>query len=192
MARITHRYDFPSRFVAGTVGEPGHRAFYLQAREDNRLTTVECEKEQVKILTEHLERILDELARMVGADIPPATEVSADLAPLDMPLEVEFRVGTMTLAWDTQADAVAIELFSASSDDEGQDLTDPDAEDVTETEERESVEVRLTPAQARDFIARSRALVAAGRPACPFCQQPMDPAGHICPRANGYRRPLFE
>lgn len=190
MARIIHRYDFPSRFVAGTVGEPGHRAFYLQAREDNRLTTVECEKEQVKILSEHLERILDELTRMVGAEIPPAREASTDLAPLDMPLEVEFRVGTMTLAWDTQTDAVAIELFSVVGDDEGADESGGPEDEAGEA--RESMEVRLTPAQARDFIARSQALVAAGRPACPFCQQPMDPTGHICPRANGYRRPLFE
>lgn len=191
MARITHRFDFPTRFVAGTVGEPGHRAFYLQAREDNRLTTVECEKEQVKILSEHLERILDELSRMVGAAIPPAQDSSADLAPLDMPLEVEFRVGTMTLAWDTQTDAVAIELFSVASQDEDADEPAVDDEDLG-AEARESMEVRLSPVQAREFIARSRALVAAGRPACPFCQQPMDPTGHVCPRANGYRRPLFE
>jgi hypothetical protein len=31
-------------------------------------------------------------------------------------------------------------------------------------------------------------VVSAGRPACPFCSQPLDPSGHICPRANGYRR----
>ncbi|MCB1239503.1 MAG: DUF3090 family protein, partial [Tetrasphaera sp.] len=35
---------------------------------------------------------------------------------------------------------------------------------------------------------RAGALVAAGRPPCPFCGQALDPSGHICPRANGYRR----
>ena len=51
--------------------------------------------------------------------------------------------------------------------------------------------VKITPSYARDFVARAQALVAAGRPPCPFCLQPLDPSGHICPRANGYRRPLF-
>ena len=50
--------------------------------------------------------------------------------------------------------------------------------------------VKITASYARDFVARAQALVAAGRPPCPFCLQPLDPSGHICPRANGYRRPL--
>ena len=48
--------------------------------------------------------------------------------------------------------------------------------------------VRASVRQVVDFIDRARKVVAAGRPACPFCQQPLDPGGHICPRANGYRR----
>ena len=46
----------------------------------------------------------------------------------------------------------------------------------------------LPPDQAREFARRAGALVAAGRPPCPFCGQALDPSGHICPRANGYRR----
>ena len=44
---------------------------------------------------------------------------------------------------------------------------------------------------ARAFARRCTRLVQAGRPPCPFCGGPLDPTGHICPRANGYRRPLF-
>jgi uncharacterized repeat protein (TIGR03847 family) len=46
----------------------------------------------------------------------------------------------------------------------------------------------MAPAQARAFARRCARVVSAGRPACPFCGQPLDPTGHICPRANGYRR----
>jgi uncharacterized repeat protein (TIGR03847 family) len=48
--------------------------------------------------------------------------------------------------------------------------------------------VRLTPQAARVFIERARRVVAAGRPPCPLCGQPLDPAGHLCPRHNGYHR----
>jgi len=40
MARQVHLYDPPERFVAGTVGEPGQRTFFLQARGQGRLTSV--------------------------------------------------------------------------------------------------------------------------------------------------------
>ncbi len=46
----------------------------------------------------------------------------------------------------------------------------------------------ITPAGARAFCKRAQAVVAAGRPPCQFCGGPMDPAGHLCPRANGFRR----
>ena len=44
------------------------------------------------------------------------------------------------------------------------------------------------PAATREFIARAKRVVDAGRPPCPFCGQPLDPSGHLCPRHNGYRR----
>ena len=66
MAILVHRYDAPDRFVAGTVGQPGERAFFLQAREGNRMTSVACEQ-QVSVLAEHLDRVLDEVLRRVPA-----------------------------------------------------------------------------------------------------------------------------
>src|SRR3954454_11637437 len=102
MAILVHRYDEPDRFVAGTVGQPGERAFFLQAREGNRITSVACEKQQVSVLAEHLTRMLDEvvLRGMNDAPMPnPATQVR-DTQPLDAPITEEFRVGTMTLAWE--------------------------------------------------------------------------------------------
>ena len=42
-----YAYDPPDRFVAGTVGQPGQRAFYLQATASGRTTSVALEKGQV-------------------------------------------------------------------------------------------------------------------------------------------------
>ena len=97
MAILVHRYDAPDRFVAGTVGQPGERTFFLQAREGNRITSVACEKQQVSVLAEHLDRVLDEVLRRSSGktDVPPAARASTDTQPLDAPITEEFRVGTL-------------------------------------------------------------------------------------------------
>lgn len=198
MAIVEHRYDAPDRFVSGTVGEPGDRTFFLQARQGNRLTSVTCEKQQVSVLAEHVDRVLAEIGRLSGGlvAVPPQRTSAYDNEPLDAPISEEFRVGTMTIAWDPADARIVIEMFAVGDEeveidfeamaDEAEALARAEAERAGEV-----LIVRIAPTAARDFVARSMALVAAGRPACPFCQQPIDPEGHICPRANGYRRPLF-
>jgi uncharacterized repeat protein (TIGR03847 family) len=197
MAILVHRYDAPDRFVAGTVGLPGERAFFLQAREGNRITSVACEKQQVSVLAEHLDKVLDEVVRRSAGeiDVPPASASARDVDPLDAPITEEFRVGTMTIAWDPSIDRIVIELFSNVDTDEDESEADPAGSAApAESEEINADEVfvvKITASYARDFVARAQALVSAGRPPCPFCLQPLDPKGHVCPRANGYRRPLF-
>lgn len=199
MAIVEHRYDTPDRFVSGTVGEPGDRTFFFQARQGNRLTSVVAEKQQVSVLAEHVDRVLGEISRLTGGlvPVPPKRETAYDNEPLDAPITEEFRVGTMTIAWDPNDSRIVIEMFSVTEDDSEIDLDETSAEDaeaIARAEAERAGEVlivRIPPNVARDFVARSMALVAAGRPACPFCEQPIDPDGHICPRANGYRRPLF-
>jgi uncharacterized repeat protein (TIGR03847 family) len=204
MAILVHRYDSPDRFVAGTVGQPGERTFFLQAREGNRITSVVVEKQQASVLAEHLDKVLDEVLRRSGpaADVPPAREKPSDFDPLDAPITEEFRVGTMTIAWDAEINRIVIELFSNVDDeDESEEAADdldlPSAAAAAALEAADEVDadevfvVKISAAYARDFVARAQALVSAGRPPCPFCLQPLDPAGHVCPRANGYRRPLF-
>jgi len=192
MATLVHRYDAPDRFVAGAVGQPGERTFFLQAREGNRITSVACEKQQVSVLAEHMDRVLDEVRRRSSgvAAVPPPARQTTDTEPLDAPITEEFRVGTMTIAWDPNIDRVVVELFSTVEPDE-EETADPPAVEPDEIEADEVFVIKITASYARDFVARAQALVSAGRPPCPFCLQPLDPAGHICPRANGYRRPLF-
>src|SRR4051794_41854740 len=119
MPRLVFEYDPPERFVAGTVGEPGQRTFFLQARGGGRVTSVALEKQQVAVLAERVEALLDEVVRRsVGeADVPAVTPAeAADTAPLDTPIEEEFRVGTMALAWDTDAERVVIEAQALTED----------------------------------------------------------------------------
>ena len=198
MAILVHRYDAPDRFVAGTVGTPGERTFFLQAREGNRITSVACEKQQVSVLAEHLDRVLDEIVRRgaAGSGSTVGTGRARDVDPLDAPIAEEFRVGTMTIAWDPSIDRIVIELFSNIDSDAEEPETAGDQPAAgtdleAEVEADEVFVIKITASYAREFVTRAQALVAAGRPPCPFCLQPIEPTGHICPRANGYRRALF-
>jgi uncharacterized repeat protein (TIGR03847 family) len=211
--REVFQYDEPERFVVGTVGEPGHRTFFLQARAGSRLTSVALEKEQVSILAQRLDALLDEVVRRTGGDAGPrgvpalAPAELADTGPLEQPIEEEFRVGTMTLAWDADDGRAVIEALAVGPADEadpneadpddaaeaaaaretdGDDVDDADIDDAHD--ERSVLVVRLGGAAARAFVVRALAVVGAGRPPCPLCGQPLDPEGHICPRQNGYRR----
>ncbi|MEV8371142.1 DUF3090 domain-containing protein [Kribbella sp. NPDC056861] len=191
MARVVHSYDDPDRFVAGTVGEPGARTFFLQARAGNRLTSVACEKEQVMALAERLDVMLDEVARRFDREPVEQTTLD-DTDPLEQPIEEEFRAGTMTLAWEADTDKVVIEVFAVVATEQAElEESDPVAA-ALESEDAEVFIVRISEEQARSFARRAVALVASGRPSCPFCGRPIDPEGHICPRANGYRRHVRE
>jgi len=178
-------FDPPERFVAGTVGQPGDRTFYLQATGAGRTVSVALEKVQVQVLAERLDELLETVRRTTDADVPIlAPRELEDTAPLDAPVEEEFRVGTMGLAWESETERCVIEAL-AQAQDEQQAEVEPlgDAE-----EGPDGLRVRLTGTMARAFIRRAQRVVAAGRPPCPLCSLPLDPEGHICPRQNGHRR----
>lgn len=182
MARIVNTFDPVERFVAGTVGEPGERSFFLQARTGNRLTSVLLEKAQVIAIVERLQLLLRELKR-VDPSIVVET-LPRDDKPLDQPIVEEFRVGVISLSWLSDREMVSIELQGVSDQDsEDQELLSDDIEDAPDL-----LRIILTPGQTEAFTTRTLAVVGAGRPPCPFCGLPLDPRGHVCPRANGYRR----
>ncbi len=183
MPRAIHIFRSPDRFVAGTVGEPGDRTFYLQVSQEGRLVSVLLEKQQVQILAERIGALLTEVHRRFGAELPPEDVAVDDLDPLQMPVDAEFRVGTMGLGWEADAGAVVVELLAVTDTplDESVVLDDTD-------EGPDTVRVFLDPAEARRFSARTALIVEAGRPPCPLCGRPLDPSGHICVRTNGYRR----
>jgi uncharacterized repeat protein (TIGR03847 family) len=192
MAPLVHGFDPPERFVAGTVGPPGHRTFFLQARAGARMTSVALEKQQVAVLAERIDELLDEVMASPGntALIPAVAPLDLDDAePLDQPIEEEFRAGTMTLAWDGTSQRIIIEVFPFVEATEVPDDVGDDVEvELEEPDPEEVFVVRITAGAARAFVKRAAAVVEAGRPSCPFCGNPIDPEGHLCVRANGFRR----
>lgn len=195
---MTHQvfaFEPPERFVAGTVGPPGERTFYLQARGGGRLVSVVLEKVQVTLLAEKLEELLAEAHQRFSLELPGPSTNPPDNDPLDSPVDEEFRVGTLGLAFDVEDNSVIIEAiatddtaeFDAETDDVGEE--DDDGSDApTISDDLDRLRVRLTPVAVRDFIDRARRVIAAGRPPCPLCGQPLDTSGHLCPRHNGYHR----
>jgi uncharacterized repeat protein (TIGR03847 family) len=187
MARHRYIFDPPERFVAGTVGEPGDRTFFIQARDGGRVVSVVLEKIQVSVLAERLGELLAELDRrgvepavkavVVGPDGP------LDTAPLDEPLNEAFRAGSLTLGWDVDDELVLVEARAADEDGEA---IDPDEDDDEDEDGPDLLRVRLTAMAARAFVDRANQVVAAGRLPCPLCGMPLDPQGHICPRRNGH------
>ena len=169
---MRHLFTRPDRFVTGTVGEPGERAFYLQLRSSSRLFSVSVEKAQVQAIATRLDVMIAEIRK--SNPLTTIEKFPIDDAPLESPVDAEFQVGAMSLTWDEETSLICLELY--------------ELEDDEEESEGEVAEVNLTVGMATAFSTRSKAVVNAGRLPCPFCGIPIDPRGHLCPRANGYRR----
>ena len=135
------------------------------------------------MLAERIDELLDEVMSSSGTEtlIPAVAPVGLeDSGPLEQPIDEQFRAGTMTLSWDPGIARVVIEVFplTETADDEVEDEPDPE----------EVFLVRLEAGPARAFVQRASLVIEAGRPDCPFCGSPIDPEGHLCVRANGFRR----
>jgi uncharacterized repeat protein (TIGR03847 family) len=168
---------------AGAVGEPGQRAFYLQARSDDVQLTVLLEKEQVQLLATEAVAFLDRIADEHPEDAISLPESVADLREPTVPL---FRARLIGIGFDPERELVLIELRERAEDDDEDDEEGAAVEEVVVPDEGEGWIARIyaTRPQVRAMAARSAAVVAAGRPPCPLCEQPMDPTGHRCPRWN--------
>ena len=191
MTRRISNFNAPDRFIAGTIGEPGHRAFFLQARQGGAIVSVAAEKTQVAVLAANLAALLDTLAERGVEGIPPdAGDRPIDDEPLGEPLVEAFRIGAMTIGWDSASKMVVIQAAALTAD-EGDDeesasivnavIADDDAADGPDL-----IRVRLSPAEIRAFVARTAMVISGGRPLCPRCGQPLDPQGHICTRPTAY------
>jgi uncharacterized repeat protein (TIGR03847 family) len=216
MPRRLFQFDPPDRFVAGTIGQPGNRTFFLQARRAGQIVSVVLEKVQVAVLAERLGVLLDELeARGIAL---PSEVVLPDSSPLDEPINESFRATTLTLGWDGDAEQILVEARAEDDEDDDDDdddeaeviaEDDPDVIDLSavegiagspagellaafegidedDLEGPDTLRVRLSVEVARAFVNRAVEVISAGRLPCPLCGQPLDPQGHICPRRNGH------
>ena len=188
---MTESFELPTPdyFTTGTVGEPGQRVFYLQAREAGVVVTLKVEKEQIATLADYVAGLLVKL--------PTVGPVNVDM-PLLEPVEAAWAVGSLGLGYDESIDRlVVIANETAESDDDAdgddaeEERTNVAAEIAARIDEAEdagegaTARFLITRAQAAAFVERARSLVRAGRPTCPMCSQPKDP-GHVCPRSNGH------
>ena len=158
----------PDRFTAGAVGEPGARVFFLQAVEGTQVVSLRLEKQQVGALGQYLQGVLNDLP------VVPVTERPSDMDLVE-PVVAEWVVGTLGVAYATEAARIVRQA------DERVDGDDEDEEEAG------LARFHLTRAQVVAFCEHADSLVAAGRPPCPICGQPMDPDGHVCPRSNGHK-----
>ena len=179
MPTLVHEFDWPDRFVVGTVGRPGERTFYLQARTGARSTSVALEKEQSAVLAEKIDELLDELVadQTNGVSVPADIPVELiDNDPLDQPVEEQFRAGAMLLGWDPKTSQIVIEAYPVEAPPDEDDVApDPDADGPSEV-----LLVRIPVGTARAFVQRTRQVVRAGRPTCVICGKPVDEDGHAC------------
>ncbi len=162
------------RFVTGTVGEPGERQFFVQVRSSNRLISATLEKSQAQTMAQRLDLLVKQVLK---EDLSLKVQIpTRDDLPLEQPIDSDFVIGAISISWDGQQQRVIIELYAIN-----------DSEDEDQVEDAD-VTFWITISQAQGFVVRTNAVVNAGRLPCPFCAIPIDPRGHLCPRANGYRR----
>jgi len=172
-------------FTAGTVGPPGQRVFFLQARAAGQVVTLKCEKQQVEALGQFLERLLQDLPAPGDGPLPTVLELLE-------PIEPSWIAGQLGVAWEADLDrfVIAVEELDTTAleqdDDEDEDDDLPPGLDLSPDAslDRGTMRLLVTRGQALAFAGRAAELVASGRPACRFCGLPMDPEGHPCPRMN--------
>ena len=179
------QFDSVDALGTGAVGQPGQRAFYIQARNEGAQLTVLLEKQQVALFATEVTAFLDRIADEYPEDtvvLPPSV---AELREPTVPL---FRARLIGLGFDPERELVLIELRERPEDeDDDEELDDERAglgPDGPDDGEGFVARIYATRAQVRALAARGATVVAAGRPDCDLCGQPMDPAGHRCPRWN--------
>jgi uncharacterized repeat protein (TIGR03847 family) len=175
-------FDPVERFVVGTVGVPGERTFFIQARTGSSLVSVALEKAQVAAIADRVLQILREIR--LSEPLIIIDRVSNDDQPLETPIDEEFRVGVIGLAYLADRRLIEIDLQAIAESDNAED----ELLEIDTDSDQEILRVMMTLGYAESFARRANAVVAAGRAPCPFCGGPIDPNGHLCPRANGYRR----
>jgi uncharacterized repeat protein (TIGR03847 family) len=164
-------FDNVEHVTFGTVGEPGHRLFLLQVAGDGELLTVKLEKQQVSAICTYVAELL--------ADLPSPGHPPDD-HDLRSPSEPAWAVGSISVSYDDELDRMVIEVeeYTGSETEQGDVMNEPNM-----------ARVRATREQCASLIIHGTSLVEAGRPPCPLCGYPLDPAGHACPRTNGHRPP---
>lgn len=175
MSRQVFNLEKVDRFTLGTVGQPGERQFFIQARKVGQVFSFALEKGQAQALTERFREILKEskLSKV---------QLERDISPLDTPIESEFELGVMAISWKYDSDLITFEaqgVTNLQSDRVFDEIVGDEVDDAPPI-----LRVTLTPMQVRSFVDRAASVIKAGRQPCMFCGAPINLDGHFCPRAN--------
>ena len=167
---VFHEFDDVDKFTIGTIGEPGARVFYLQIRAEGLRLAVKCEKQQASAISDYLRRVLNDLPEPTERPIAAAMELMG-------PIDAAFVLGPVGLGYDRSNDMVLLQLEEVIPVDE-------EGEPLDEDPDRGHIRMFLTRNQAHAFCSHAENIVAAGRPSCVWCANPINPDGHFCVRMN--------
>lgn len=185
MPRIELDLNPVTHITTDAIGQPGKRVFYIQGRKDDEIVTLIVEKVQIQTLALGVEDFLAELAQRFP-DLPEASpEYDEALMRILPPVDPLFRIGELALAYDADNDMsilIAREITSVDEAEQGEGELSP-----ADEEETSVVRFWCTRTQLRAMCRWGLEVAAQGRPICPYCGQPMDPAGHLCPKRNGHK-----
>lgn len=165
---------------AEALGRPGNRRFRLIARSRSGSASLWLEKEQLLELARYLDQLLSEKGDMpvlrVEVQVPPP---ELPHAPRDFPRhpDVEFQVGQLQIGIDTEQDVLLLRAAPLT-------IVERDGELEAEADDPQ-FSTYLTRTQADRLSGHILALMAAGRPRCPVCLQPMQ-EHHVCAKQNGF------
>ncbi len=161
-------FDPVDHFAVGTLGQPGQRVFVLQAGQGDEYVSLVCEKEQMAALGEGLLSMLDQI------DDPPEPKVPGGVMGsgfgLVEPVIPAWRIAQIGVGYDPDTARIVIVL----------------QEMIDESEDAELGRLTVSGKHAEAFALHALKVVAAGRPLCPMCGEPMDPDGHWCAKTNGH------
>jgi uncharacterized repeat protein (TIGR03847 family) len=174
---MIYELDPVEAIAVAAVGEPGHRQFFLMASGQGRTLTLSCEKAQIQALIVRLHQMMDAQGIEVEGQAASARRLQ--------PGEPEWQVAEMGLGYHAERQMFVLVASEAAGTEESSS-----ASSASSGDDAPSVRFWLNARQAAEFSKQAEEVLSAGRPLCPRCGLPMDPAGHPCPVNNG-ARPIF-
>jgi uncharacterized repeat protein (TIGR03847 family) len=157
------------------IGQPGERVFYIQGKQVDKTVTILLEKIQVQTLCVGVEQFLIEINQKYPNLERANPEYQEESMHIQMPVDPIFRAGEIGISYDVDEDRAIIVIREIFTDQES---------------ESEISEVRYwcTRSQIAALSKWGIELSNRGRAICPQCGEPMDPAGHLCPKKNGHKK----
>jgi uncharacterized repeat protein (TIGR03847 family) len=174
MARMEIELDPVIRLTTDAIGQPGQRVFYLQGQDDHQIITLLIEKVQLQTLAVGVEQFFSELIERLPDLTPAADDYDEPAMKIEAPVDPLFRIGEIGLAYDSDRDLACLVANEILSEEVGED-------------DAGVVRFWCSRSQLLALCAWGTELAGRGRPLCPQCGEPMDPAGHFCPKKNGHK-----